>query len=990
MRLISLKIENFGNLSEYTLSFERDLTVIFEDNGFGKTTLAEFIKTMFYGFPRATKSLAKNSRKKNQPWQGGAYGGNLVFEYDGVRYRIERTFGSVPREDTFLLYDVDTNERRSRFSENIGLELFELDADSFERSVYLPQVQNIDSFSTSNIQAKLGDLVQDTNDIMNFDKALQALKSKRSSYIPLRGSGGSVADAERKMTNLQGQLEQAEGMFPELDKLQQEIEVLEGRREGLQTSLETTRKDITLSAEASARKTLEAQHQALQDRLKNSMEQLTQLQETYPAGMASESDVDQLLAVYDRVAQVGAEPEISETEKREEAFVSENAIRFVQGVPNEEDFEYHQEMLNRRISCVSSLKHADLSANEKKRLQELEELFSDGIPHDEDIAEWEKKEDELKLIINQQKDLELPADEITTLRHLEIFFAPGLPDEEVLSQKKRDLAKAEELRNENLRIAVDEESLRKPVSPAKEKKMLSAILFVLGLCGFGAGVLFFVQQYFLFGGIFLATGIVLLLAAVYLRLRQMVSGGASSDSQRTLSNENRAIIQQNEQEAASIDRDVLYYIAPYISDDRSLSSKLSDIETKLGQYVFLKGREKQLKVQRQSIQERINTLTQQLQKDLASYPLSKNLAFHDMLVDIRAGRSQLIELKNKLQEHEETVKKTQTEIDCIDDKIKAFLQEYYESVSPDQYSAQLSKLQKDVSFYLRAQEGIEARKKQKERREQILAECGEELNIFSEKFTRSLTLEDKEIVLRMRDDIIEAKALEKNVQEAKRDFDLFSMKHRKELATPFSDIDIRDLDELKEEEKRTVLELTEVTDTLTRHHQRLRVIQEQTDKIPSLQDDLAKWAEERKKGIKGAELLDQTIELLQQSKDSLSRSYLGTIYQSFTKYMKRLLGEDEENIFVTQDLDVQMERRGAARELGYFSAGQIDIVMLCMRFALVDALFGDKKSFVILDDPFMNLDDDNTEKALNLLKDLSEEHQIIYMTCSSSREPFKS
>ena len=88
MRLISLKIENFGNLSEYTLSFERDLTVIFEDNGFGKTTLAEFIKTMFYGFPRATKSLAKNSRKKNQPWQGGAYGGNLVFEYDGVRYRI--------------------------------------------------------------------------------------------------------------------------------------------------------------------------------------------------------------------------------------------------------------------------------------------------------------------------------------------------------------------------------------------------------------------------------------------------------------------------------------------------------------------------------------------------------------------------------------------------------------------------------------------------------------------------------------------------------------------------------------------------------------------------------------------------------------------------------------------------------------------------------------------------------------------------------------
>ena len=64
MRLISLKIENFGNLSEYTLSFERDLTVIFEDNGFGKTTLAEFIKTMFYGFREPPNPLRRIVERK--------------------------------------------------------------------------------------------------------------------------------------------------------------------------------------------------------------------------------------------------------------------------------------------------------------------------------------------------------------------------------------------------------------------------------------------------------------------------------------------------------------------------------------------------------------------------------------------------------------------------------------------------------------------------------------------------------------------------------------------------------------------------------------------------------------------------------------------------------------------------------------------------------------------------------------------------------------
>ena len=92
-------------------------------------------------------------------------------------------------------------------------------------------------------------------------------------------------------------------------------------------------------------------------------------------------------------------------------------------------------------------------------------------------------------------------------------------------------------------------------------------------------------------------------------------------------------------------------------------------------------------------------------------------------------------------------------------------------------------------------------------------------------------------------------------------------------------------------------------------------------------------------------------------------------------------------MLVTPDLDVLLERYGAARELGYFSAGQADMVMLGMRFALVDALFRGTKPFVILDDPFVNLDDSHTARALELLKKLARDRQIIYLTCSSSRVP---
>ena len=59
--------------------------------------------------------------------------------------------------------------------------------------------------------------------------------------------------------------------------------------------------------------------------------------------------------------------------------------------------------------------------------------------------------------------------------------------------------------------------------------------------------------------------------------------------------------------------------------------------------------------------------------------------------------------------------------------------------------------------------------------------------------------------------------------------------------------------------------------------------------------------------------------------------------------------------------------------------------MLCMRLALVDALFQNQKMFVILDDPFVNLDDAHTTQARALLRKLAQQRQILYLTCHSSR-----
>ena len=124
MRIINCHIENFGKLSDYNREFTEGCNSIMASNGQGKSTLAAFIRVMFYGFTGEGKRRAvENERKRYEPWQGGVYGGRLTFDDGNGRYTIIRTFGSKSGEDTFELRDESTNLVSDAYSENVGEQL---------------------------------------------------------------------------------------------------------------------------------------------------------------------------------------------------------------------------------------------------------------------------------------------------------------------------------------------------------------------------------------------------------------------------------------------------------------------------------------------------------------------------------------------------------------------------------------------------------------------------------------------------------------------------------------------------------------------------------------------------------------------------------------------------------------------------------------------------------------------------------------------------
>ena len=291
MKLIDCYIENFGKLSDFKLSFSDGLNTVKKDNGYGKTTLTVFIKAMLYGLDDTKKvKLEENDRKHYMPWQGGRCGGSLTFECEGRKYRIERTFMPKASDDTFTLYDVKGGKVSNDFSEKVGEELFGIDSDGFERTVFLSEANLSGKNENKTVSAKLSNLIGYDGDLSVMDEAVTLLEKERK-LIYRRGGAGEIGDIKAKRIETERRLSDLERLADVYKDEEERLEKIKSELDRAYIEKKRMAAEARLADEARLKRTYEKQYAEMKSSIDADERSLSALKLFFKNGLPASEEI---------------------------------------------------------------------------------------------------------------------------------------------------------------------------------------------------------------------------------------------------------------------------------------------------------------------------------------------------------------------------------------------------------------------------------------------------------------------------------------------------------------------------------------------------------------------------------------------------------------------------------------------------------------------------------------------------------------------------
>lgn len=1085
MKLIRCHIENFGVLSDFDFTFDEGLTTICQSNGFGKSAFVAFIKSMFYGFPRTgARNIVENERKRYDPWQGGKYGGYLELETHDTCYRVTRYFGKTAAKDTFSLLDLTSRQPSTAYSEKLGEELFQLDADSFSRSTYVPQLSAQDMEATTSIRTKLSNLVDDTNDLSNYDTAEKKLRDYRTKFRAYRGNGGTINELESTYLLLEEQKDQAEKQKQRLQEVIEKIEQLNEERASKSETITGLREKIRLASSQKARRINQKRLSELRGDIDKNQQYLHEIDKNYPAGYPTFQEIkeqrDNLSVIRQETQRLQAltlDDADKETIEREKSWFADGdqtaadidrcdqdckelskvsvkmtaqmlpeelerletlSERFVPNPPTEEELHDCMVSADDLNDALRQQNDLSVSAENQKCLAQLKELFRDGIPSDSTLSACEQALRDRDVLSQSRVAYALSESELEQLAVLKRTFALGLPTEVEIRDKQKDSRRITELMaKKNTQTTIVQ---KKSEQEAPQISKMPLICGGIGMVFLVLGIACFIMNFSAPGIILLVIGFVALLVAFWLHTQSIVGDQKQSKASVITAS---AISDTENQELYDLQHKLNDFLLRFYDNAAEPDNKLVQLLIDVKTYSELNAKKDAAESGLKKIDAEIETKNQAIREVFDQY--FPNTAYYDNFVnELRESRSKYqalieeagemtakrealhkkiescraqivpvlhkyypVELPSDLREgirklssevrdyRELTAKKQamlkgnaeyQARADELTEEICGILLSYSALDQNLQYDSCLRNLRKRFDGYREAMERLARYTRDFESASSQKAQANESLEQFLMKY--QLQEDTSESLIDSVDkDIHKRDSAKQALAEAQNKLTTF-LEENPGIENDVADtnMDIPDPEDLQKSEKDLQEQMDNIDTELRNLRQERDRIRRAVENIPAWEDRMARLKSEKEEAEKKLAIAEKAMDFLSRAKDNLANSYVGKVERGFKYYADTLMGNDLGNVMVDRNLHLHIDEKGAAREVGSFSAGTIDCIVLCMRLALVDALFGDEKPFLILDDPFVNLDDKHMERAREMLDKIAQDHQVVYLVCNTSRQ----
>ncbi len=180
-------------------------------------------------------------------------------------------------------------------------------------------------------------------------------------------------------------------------------------------------------------------------------------------------------------------------------------------------------------------------------------------------------------------------------------------------------------------------------------------------------------------------------------------------------------------------------------------------------------------------------------------------------------------------------------------------------------------------------------------------------------------------------------------------------------------------------------ELAEKTNERGKLEREIRADEQIAETLDELETEKAVSEELVKEYKRKHKLLTAASETMKYAQGRLMDRYVKPVKDEFLKNAQAIEQALGEKVVVTKDFSLRFERGGVERSEKHLSSGQRSVCALCFRLALFKNMYREQTPFLVLDDPFIYLDEKHMEKVKELLRSLAGDVQTVYFTCHESR-----